>query len=370
MYKVFFWSLFLIHFLGQAQSGCTDPQASNYNSAAIYNNGTCVYDATSYSLTNPQPLPSQLNEISGMVFYNGFLYGHQDSGGAAALYEIDPSTVSITKTINLLGVTNIDWEDIAQDETHFYLCDTGNNASGNRTDLKIYKFAKNLITAGAIINIPFSAIETIQYNYEDQTDFSAQSPNTTAFDCEAVAFNRGKLHLFTKNWSGNTTSHYVLPITAGIHTAKKIETYNTGSYRITGADFGAYDVLILIGYQTTGFANCALFLDYGFDGTYYYLGTGAVRRLDIGTALTLGQVEAICFENPLKGYIANESFTNFISVPQRLYEFNISSFLQDYYAHNTTLESSGATIKAGTIRFDLRTNAVQGYDGTHWLPFH
>ncbi|MBK9638110.1 MAG: hypothetical protein IPO63_09940 [Bacteroidetes bacterium] len=37
----------------QAQvSGCTDPQANNYNNAATINNGSCTYNATSLPLTD------------------------------------------------------------------------------------------------------------------------------------------------------------------------------------------------------------------------------------------------------------------------------------------------------------------------------
>jgi hypothetical protein len=46
------------------------------------------------------------------------------------------------KKIKLNGVKNNDWEELTQDKTHFYLGDFGNNASGNRTDLTIYKIAK------------------------------------------------------------------------------------------------------------------------------------------------------------------------------------------------------------------------------------
>lgn len=349
-------------------TGCTDPQATNYNPAANYNDGSCVYTAINQPLTTVANLPVQLNEISGMIYYNGKLYGHQDSGGPTAIYEINPTDGTITKTINLAGTTNVDWEDITQDATHIYVCDTGNNVSGNRTNLKIYKFPKEAIIAGSVITIASNDIEMINFSYPDQTNFAPQPANSTSFDCEAVAFNRGKLHLFTKNWIGNNSVHYVLPSTPGIYVAERFDTIDTGNVKITGADFGAFDELILIGYETVGFANCALFLDYGFDGSYYYFNTGCKRRLNIGNALSRGQVEGICFVNALKGYISNEKFNpnQYINVAQKIYSFDITTLIKDYYEHNQS-NFSGTAPEVGMLRFNSETKKTEGYDGTHWV---
>lgn len=360
-----------------AQQGCTDPQATNYDNLATYNNGSCIYVATNYSLTSVANLPAELNEISGMVYYNGKVYGHQDSGGLNALYEVDTTSGNITKTITLEGVTNVDWEDLTQDSSHFYIADVGNNSNGNRTDLKIYKFAKALIIGGPAITIPNGSIDVINFSYEDQTNFTATGANNTRFDCEAVAYNRGLLHLFTKNWIGGSSVHYVLPNSAGTYIAQRKDSINTGTFKITGASFGAYDLLTLIGYEITGTANCALFLDFGFDGTYYYLNTGAKRQLNLGSALALGQVEGICFVNALHGYVSNEEFTYTIpflgpnTINQQIYTFDIRTYIKDYYEHNQVTYSSSATpVIAGTIRFNEFTDKLEGFDGTHWNPFH
>lgn len=364
-----FGILLLSHLAIHAQvPGCTDPLANNFNTTATYHDGSCTYDQANLPLTTVATLPAQLDEISGLIYYNGNLYGHPDSGGGTLLYEINPTNGVITKTILLEGTTNVDWEDITQDATHIYVCDTGNNVRGNRTDLKIYKFPKTAITAGTDITIAASLIETINFSYEDQSDFSPQPANSTSFDCEAVAYNRGKLHLITKNWIGSNAVHYVLPTAPGTYVAKRFDEINTGNVKITGADFGAFDELILIGYETVGVANCALFLNYGFDGSYFYFNTGSKRRLDIGSALSRGQVEAICFENALKGYIANERFNpiSFLNVPPRIYTFDVSTLIQEYYKHNQ-LTLTSIPPEVGMIRFNTDTKKTEGYDGTHWV---
>lgn len=361
--------IILSHHQAVAQvAGCTDPQATNFNPAATYNDGSCMFTAVNQTTTTVATLPVQLDEISGMIYYNGMLYGHEDGGGGNLLYEINSTNGTITKTITLLGTTNVDWEDMTQDSTHIYVCDTGNNVSGNRTNLKIYKFPKSAITTGSAINIAASSIEAINFAYPDQTNFAAQPVNSTSFDCEAVAYNRGKLHLFTKNWLGSESVHYVLPTSTGTYLAERFDSINTGNVKITGADFGAYDELILIGYETSFPANCALFLDYGFDGSYYYFNTGCKRRLNISSALSYGQVEGICFENALKGYISNERFQayNIINIPPRVYTFDITARIKDYYLHNQ-LALTGIIPQTGMIRFNSDTKKTEGYDGTHWV---
>lgn len=372
MKKIKLQLLFIfISYAASAQLGCTDPLATNFDALAIQNDGSCTYNSANVTLNPIANLPSSLNEISGMIFWNGKLYGHQDSGGTTNVYEFDPETGSITKTITLSGVTNVDWEDLTQDETNIYVGDIGNNANGNRTDLKIYKFSKSLITDDAVITIPQTAIEIINYTYEDQIDFSNTGANSTAFDCEALAFNRGKLHLFTKNWIGNTTTHYVLPTTAGTYVAKKKETYNVDSYKITGADFGADDLLALVSYQTSGFAFCGLFLNFGFDGTYDYLETGTMRFFNIGSAAFIGQIEAVCFKENLELFISNEYINPpvFPPVQQSFYKQNIINFIQPFYEHNQKTFGN-FTLEEGLIRYNSITDKIEGFDGTHWNSFN
>lgn len=109
IYSLFTSLFFLVGSFSRAQElGCTDPLANNYNASATYGDGSCTYNSSSISLNNTQNLPASLNEISGMVYWNGKIYGHQDSGGPNVLYEVNPNTATITKTITIEGATNID----------------------------------------------------------------------------------------------------------------------------------------------------------------------------------------------------------------------------------------------------------------------
>lgn len=77
--------LFICSFTVAVQvPGCIDARASNYTPSATINDGSCVYNATSVSLIDfkKATLPERLKEISGIIYFKGKLYGHNDSGGA------------------------------------------------------------------------------------------------------------------------------------------------------------------------------------------------------------------------------------------------------------------------------------------------
>src|SRR6187549_974626 len=145
--------------------GCNDPLSNNYNPLATINDGSCTYNTTSYIPTvKVDPISDVLVENSGLQMAGNYLWSFNDAGWAAAIYRIDTLTNALLQTVNLSGVINIDWEDIAFDGTDFYIGDFGNNADGARTDLKIYKFPFRVIpdyVGNPLVTIPFSQIEII-----------------------------------------------------------------------------------------------------------------------------------------------------------------------------------------------------------------
>ena len=103
------------------------------------------------NITEKYNLPNSISETSGLLFYNGKLITHNDSGDAANLYELDTIRGNITRTITISNATNSDWEDITQDDTHIYIGDFGNNSNGNRQDLKIYKILRFIVKNSVIL---------------------------------------------------------------------------------------------------------------------------------------------------------------------------------------------------------------------------
>ncbi|WP_207492889.1 hypothetical protein [Aridibaculum aurantiacum] len=325
---------------GYAQTpGCRDPLANNYNASATVNDGSCTYNQTSY--TPPikvDPISALLEENSGLQWAAGHLWTFNDGGGAAAIYRIDTLSNAILQTVNIAGATNVDWEDIAFDGSHFYIGDFGNNANGARTDLKIYKFPLSAIpehNINPVVTIPASEVQVINFIYSDQPQPPvATAPNATPFDCEAMIVDNGMIHLFTKNWVSLTSTHYVISSTLpGTYIALPLETLNTG-YLVTAADKAVgEEIVTLIGYVNAGTAAHYMHIlsDYS-SGNYF---NGNKRRIDLPDALTMGQVEGITFRNGTYGYISNEKFTRTsgpftLTVNQKLRSFNTSDFVASY----------------------------------------
>jgi len=137
-------------------------------------------------------LPSSVKETSGLLYLHQRIITHNDSGGNAELYEIDPATGNVTRTVAVNNATNVDWEAICADDEYLYIGDFGNNA-GSRTDLKIYRIRQSDYLE--IDNDEVSA-EVIHFAYADQTDFTPTN-YTTNFDAEAFVALEDQLCIFT-----------------------------------------------------------------------------------------------------------------------------------------------------------------------------
>jgi hypothetical protein len=343
--------------------GCTDPQAVNFNPGAKLNDGTCQYNNQLFSPEPTITLPSTLHEISGMVYWNGLFWGHNDGDNGAWFYAFDTTNGSIKKVIGLTGASNNDWEDMAQDSQNIYIGDFGNNEDGNRKNLSIYAIPKDLLDIpGDTIRINNTQFKIIQYSYPDQVDFSPTGANNTRFDCESMFFHRGRLHLITKNWIGDFSVHYSLPTLAGNYTATRHDSLNTTGFLITGADIGAEDQIILTAYSRSG--ACAFFLIYGFGGGTDYFVTGNKRKINLPWSGQIGQLEAVCYINGIRGAIGSERFRvnqlN-IDVPQNTMRFTTNQWVLDHYKQNTK-----PLAEAGMMRYNADTGQFEFFDGLIW----
>lgn len=339
--------IFLLSFLLTASfsafsqvSGCKDSAATNYNASATVNDGSCTYNSVMYTPPVRADISSVLTETSGLQWAGNFLWSFNDGGNATAIYRMDTASNAILQTVNLEGTTNVDWEDIGFDGTHFYIGDFGNNADGARVDLKIYKFPLAAIpdyTANPVVTIASADIDIIYFTYSGQLPVVPTTANNTRFDCEAMIVDAGKIHLFTKNWVDLNTVHYIINSTSpGTYVATELETLAT-NYLVTGADkTPAGNVIVLLGYQASGFGNHFMHLLSDFSGGLYF--NGNKRRIDLPSALLMGQAEGICFRNNTYGYISNEGITSPVTVTQKLRSFNTSSFVPLYVLPTNLLD--------------------------------
>lgn len=298
-------------------SGCTDPLSLNYNPQATINDGSCTYTQALVVPVATIQLPEIIKETSGLIQINDKFYTHNDSNDTN-LYEIDTTNGEILNTILLPGVTNIDWEDITQDNEYIYIGDFGNNNNGNRADLKIYKISKTAFTLGNPI------VETISFSYSNQTDFSPAGGNSTDFDCEALVVNDTGIYLFTKQWISNNTSVYFVPKTPGNYTAVLQDSYNVNGL-VTGAAYIADKKLIVLsGYSST--VQPFLYLLYDFTDNNFF--NGNKRKIIFDRPFH--QTEAIATTNGLQYYVTNEKL-NQLGIQPKLFTIDLSQYLQPYF---------------------------------------
>ena len=230
-------------------------------------------------------------------------------------------TGNIIRTVTITNAGNTDWEDIAQDGQYIYIGDFGNNANGNRTNLKIYRVKKS----GIKIKDSLTAT-VIHFSYSDQTDFTPTGSNNTNFDCEAMIAYNDSLFLFSKDWKDGKTRLYKLPKVPGTYIAQKTSELNVDGL-ITGAEILTDKrVIALTGYSTT--VTPFIYLLYDFSDNDFF---GAnKRKIQINESFT--QIEGICAINNNNFYISNEKFQKIFNVPAKLQTINLSTFLKPYYS--------------------------------------
>ncbi len=295
------------------QSGCTDAHAMNYDNTAEVNDGSCLYEPV---IVDPNlivdELPAIIQETSGLIYYNDGLWTHNDSGGAARIFKINPKTGAILQTIGITNGRNFDIEDITQDEDYIYVGDFGNNY-GNRDDLTIYKLKKSDIPAEESTDV---TAEIIRFSFNDQTDFTPKNRNND-YDCESVMSFGNHLYVFTKNWANQQTRSYKIPKEAGEYAVDVHESFNVRGL-ITGADYHAEkNAVVLIGYE-----NFVPFMWVIWDFSDDHFFAGNKKRVDFAN-ISGAQTEGICFINKDEVMISCEQSY----YPPQVYQLNIESII-------------------------------------------
>jgi hypothetical protein len=191
MHKILFWLFF-----AKIKMATCLPETTKSG----FINGRKIYDITQIG-----NLDSTINECSGLarVFGKKTFWTHNDGGGQPQLYEID-SLGKLISTLKVPDATNIDWEELAQDNQEtIFVGDFGNNQNARR-DLKIYKFDPNKA----------QKTEEINFSFADQAGFPPPKKQRN-FDCEAFFWANDSLYLFSKNRGNRHTKMYSMPSNTG-----------------------------------------------------------------------------------------------------------------------------------------------------------
>lgn len=256
-------------------------------------------------------LDSAIDETSGLLYLNNILITHNDSATTNQLFDIDPNTGMVTRTVTISNATNTDWEDITHDETYIYIGDFG-NYQGHRTNLKVYRiaiadyFASTSVTA-----------DVINFSYANQTDFTP-SPLATNFDAEGLVHYNDKLYIFSKNWLDINCNIYELPKTPGTHSISMIDSINSQGL-VSGATYNTLNnSIVLSGYDANG--SFLLQLD-GFSSGLFSNGTVTKTSIDVPSGYS-SQIEGIFPINTEEYYISAEEISGNAAA---LYSFNVST---------------------------------------------
>ncbi|MCS5489998.1 hypothetical protein [Algoriphagus limi] len=291
--------------------------ASNSSSIRLYwPESEYIYDGgirlngDGFPLTMPSTPLAELdesqNETSGLAQFGGRLFAINDGDNPNRIYELDPETGEVLRSVLVENANNRDWESLAQSETHLFIGDFGNN-QGTRQDLAIYR-----IPWQEVLNQETVQAEKISFRYPNQIDFSPRENHR--FDCEAFLFWKGKLHLFTKNRKSEDSDHYTLPSEPGNYTTELIETIPVNKL-VTGACIDPTSgKVILLGYKLPlqGFIS----LWEGMEGEL--LGEN-FRRIQIGE-FPMGLTEGVILNPEGNVWISSErvGITNVVELKPQL----------------------------------------------------
>ncbi len=259
-------------------------------------------------------LPKEVNETSGLFFYNGRLWTHNDSGGKPILYALDTTTFEIVQRITLAHVKNKDWEDVCTDGQNVFVGDFGNN-KGNRKNLKIYVFPLSSLPDEGDATV---TVDSILFRFADQTNFEVRKYEHD-YDCEAVFASDECLYLLAKGWETGTTRLYRLPKTPGSYVAEVVNNFDSQGL-ITGADYDReHHVLIVIGYVKTIWKPF-MYLVFDFDEAGVKLPN---RRFEM-PQLCGAQTEGICFFKDGRCYVSAETSP---SMTARVFEVDFRKWI-------------------------------------------
>lgn len=163
---------------------------------------------------------SPITQASGLApDPNGVsLWTHNDQGNPTKiLYKILPASgnqqVTIQKEVTIDHVTNLDWEDLALDDSgHMYVCQIGKNCNANSDPEECptrFVFKIHKVSVAALNHPDSSAVTPVTYYFTyPLTGYDVNNcdgDDTVFVNSEAAVWHNGAIYLFTKNiWSKST----------------------------------------------------------------------------------------------------------------------------------------------------------------------
>lgn len=285
-------------------------------------------------------LPKLVKETSGLLFFNNKIITHNDSGNTNQLFELDSLDGSVTRTIDITNATNVDWEDITEDDNYIYIADIGNNYS-SRKDLKIYRISKEDYTKNNSVTA-----DVISFFYNDQTSFYPNKKND--FDAEAIIIQDNQFIIFSKNRDDKQTRIYTLSTEIGEHIANYSHTYDVEGL-ITGATANKEtNEIVLCGYAD-GLSPFLIILN-SFNADSFI-------RIDLTPFMGLAnQTEGIAHIKANRYFLSREKLKKkmggfSVNVPPKLFELDLSKIDLQQVEVNDYIKAISISKKINNVNF-------------------
>ncbi|MEK7485127.1 MAG: M28 family peptidase [Planctomycetota bacterium] len=172
------------------------------------------------------------SECSGIDVYleNGFV-GLNDSGNAPQIFAFDQQGKDLG-VFDILGVQNIDWEDLIVEGNTLYIGDVGDNLRTRKTIL-IHQVELPSTPPGTGKKQPLPVQKTWTLTYPD-------APH----DCEALFFRQGQIYLITKNRGDLHQCFVVKESQEKAYLEKCGDISLDAIYQITAADYQENQLVI------------------------------------------------------------------------------------------------------------------------------
>ena len=283
---------------------------------------------------------SEITQASGLALDpNGIsLWTHNDQGNPTTkLYKILTATaelpITIEKQVNILNTTNLDWEDLALDDSgNVYICQTGKNCNANSDPVECptrFIFKVHKVSLASLNHPDSTSVTPVTYYFKyPLTGYDANNctPNDTVFvNCEAAIWFNGAMYFFTKAiWSKTTnncggwvegyTYMFKLPLTGGSSMQNPLvaqymskvnlrisPTELPAKYNITAAAISPdHTILSLISYgriwQFRNFTGDAFFSGIGTYTDYSTNGNDTITRGYEGVEFINNQYVKLCVD--------------------------------------------------------------------------
>lgn len=181
----------------------------------------CAYAGESVAIGQLDPAVDESSGLEASVRWPGVYWTLNDSGDQPRLFAVTGEG-RLLRSVPVEGATNVDWEDLTQDEAgHLWIADTGNNGN-RRQDLTLYRVPEPDPGGSGAVRVD----RVIHVRYPEQRLFP--DPAARNFDAESLFWADGTLWLLTKHRSDLQTTLYRVPALEGSVALERVSTFDLG----------------------------------------------------------------------------------------------------------------------------------------------